>query len=104
MNRKGFSSILILSLLLFSCFSIHAGIVKGKVTDERGSALPYANIYVKNTTYGVAADLNGNYFLELKSGNYTLIFSYIGYQTVEKSITVSDVKPLVLNVALLLRK
>lgn len=100
MNRKGFSSILILSLLLFSCFSLHAGIVKGKVTDERGSALPYANIYVKNTTYGVAADLNGNYFLELKSGNYTLIFSYIGYQTVEKSITVSDVKPLVLNVAL----
>lgn len=79
-----------------------AGIVRGKVTDEKGTPLPYANVYVKNTTYGVATDLQGDYFIELKDGHYTLIFSYIGYQSCEKNVDVTASKPVILNISLTL--
>jgi len=95
------SRIVLLFLLIFaSSYSSWAGIVKGTVTDQSGEALPYANVYVKNTTYGVATDLNGRYFLELKTGKYILVFSYMGYNTAEHQIIISDNKPLIFNVSL----
>ena len=41
-------------------------------------------IYIKNTTYGVSSNAFGEYFIELKPGKYTIVYSYIGYQSKEK--------------------
>ncbi|WP_395066847.1 TonB-dependent receptor plug domain-containing protein, partial [Flavobacterium sp.] len=58
--------------------------VSGTVKDDGGAALIGVNIVEKGTTNGVSTDLDGGFKIKVKEGA-TLIFSYIGYQTVEKS-------------------
>tara|TARA_R110002050_G_scaffold1281_5_gene9347 strand:+ start:8929 stop:11997 length:3069 start_codon:yes stop_codon:yes gene_type:complete len=60
-------------------------VVKGTVNDETGMPIPGASILLKGTTTGVASDFDGNF--ELKSpSDGTLIFSYLGYKTIEESV------------------
>ena len=60
--------------------------VKGKVTGEDGEGIPGVNVVVKGTTTGVITDFNGDYTLNVPDGNGTLVFSSVGYQTVEQNI------------------
>lgn len=55
--------------------------LQGSVSD-RIDPLPWANIYIKNTTKGTVTDDHGNFTLEVKKGD-TLAISYMGYQTKE---------------------
>ena len=72
--------------VLFLCLSFiavsHASYIKGKVTDENGEALPFATVYIHNTTYGVTTNSIGNYFIELEPGNYSITYSFIGFQSI----------------------
>lgn len=88
----------LLFLLVFSPFLLSAGIVKGVVRDTAGEALPYVVVVVKNSSYGVNTNLAGGYFLELKPGNYTLVFSQMGYEKQEIPVLISAEKALVLDV------
>jgi hypothetical protein len=85
-------------LLLFSCFSIAQ--IKGKVTDSKGNALPYASVTIEKTYIGTSTNENGEYELSIKkSGNYTLVFKILGYQT--KTITQNiNSFPTVINASL----
>ena len=47
--------------------------------------MAFANVLIKNTTKGTTSDFDGKYFIDVEAGNYTLVFSYIGYQTIEIS-------------------
>tara|TARA_R110000868_G_scaffold21640_12_gene89869 strand:+ start:8913 stop:11981 length:3069 start_codon:yes stop_codon:yes gene_type:complete len=60
-------------------------VVKGTVNDETGMPIPGASILLKGTTTGVASDFDGNFELKTPS-NATLIFSYLGYKTIEESV------------------
>ncbi len=62
------------------------GKVKGRVTDARtGEALVGVNVYFEGTTQGTSTDVDGNYVvIGVRPGTYTLIASYLGYQTVSK--------------------
>ncbi len=81
---------------LFFCalFLLTAGVVfaqdrtlSGKVTDATdGSAIPGVNVTVKGTTRGTATDVNGSYSLSVPADAQTLVFSFIGYTTIEKTI------------------
>ncbi|MAN27591.1 MULTISPECIES: TonB-dependent receptor [Mesonia] len=51
------------------------------------TALPGANITVKNSSKATTTDFNGFYSLALEEGNYTLIFSYGNQKTVEVELT-----------------
>ena len=75
MDVKKFLGIL---LLLLISIASNAQYLKGKLIDEKGNPMPYANVYVKESTYGVSTDGNGNYFLELKPGSYIIVFSFVG--------------------------
>jgi TonB-dependent receptor len=63
------------------------GIIQGAVTDRStGEPLPGATVYADGK--GIAADVDGRYSLSLPAGGvYTLVFSYISYQ----SLTVENV-------------
>jgi hypothetical protein len=55
-------------------------IITGNAVDSRtNEPLPYVNIRVLNTSHGTAANVNGDFELKLKYGEYTLVASYIGY-------------------------
>jgi len=75
------------------------GTVKGKVTDKEmsGDVLPFANIYVKGTSIGSTTDMDGNYTISVPVGQQTIVFSFIGYQTIEETINVVAGKTTVLN-------
>ena len=96
MNIKTYIIILIVNLVTTVSY---AGYVKGNITDELGNPMPFASIYVANTSYGVASDLNGNYFLELKKGDYTISYSFVGYDTETRNVSIGNT-PITINVKL----
>ena len=63
--------------------------------------MPFANIVVKGTGAGTTSDFDGNYELELVEGVYTIVFSFIGYETVEvKDVSVKLNEAAIVNVTL----
>lgn len=87
-------------ILFIFPFALAAGIVKGTIRDTTGEPISYVVVGVKNSSYGVNSNLNGGYFVELKAGTYTLVFSQIGLLTQEHVVTVRDEKPLILDVVM----
>ncbi|MDV3310658.1 MAG: SusC/RagA family TonB-linked outer membrane protein [Cyclobacteriaceae bacterium] len=68
--------------------------VSGRVTDETGNAFPGVNVVVKGTTTGTSTDSDGRYSLDVPDNNSVLVFSFVGYSTVEEAVggrTVIDV-------------
>jgi iron complex outermembrane receptor protein len=76
---------LLLPVLASAQFSI-----SGKITNQAGDVLPGATISLVNPALNTQADVNGNYRLgNLPGGNYTVKATFVGYQTVAKTITLS---------------
>lgn len=69
--------------------------ISGVVKDKAGAPLPGVNIVEKGTTNGVSTDFEGGYIIKVKEGA-TLVFSYVGYSTVEKQ-AVSNKLDLILD-------
>ena len=64
--------------------------ISGKIISaEDRSAIDFADIYLKETTYGCITDENGTFRLEAPKGTYTLAVAAIGYGTYETTITLS---------------
>lgn len=72
--------------------------ITGKITESNGEVIPFASVYVKTTTKGVSANVDGSYKLSLDKGSYTLVFKAIGFKTIERNIDVNS--NLVVNQAL----
>lgn len=74
-------------LLLAStiAFSQTKGSISGTVLDKEtdNSPLPFADVYIKGTSIGTTTEFEGTYLLQAEPGTYTLVFSFIGYKTVE---------------------
>ncbi len=76
-------------------------VVKGKVTEfESGNAVPFVNIGIKDQHKGTTCDLYGMYDLLLEPGEYTILYSSIGYEKLSKTITVKAGKPVTLDVVM----
>lgn len=58
--------------------------VTGVVTDESGDPLTGVSVSLKNTSAGTITDINGNYRIQVGSAKDILVFSYIGYITVQE--------------------
>jgi len=59
--------------------------IKGKVIDENGLPIPGVTILIKGTKMATSSDMDGNYQLKADS-NGTLVFSFVGYTTVQEAI------------------
>lgn len=61
--------------------------VSGTVTDQAtGQELPGVAVLVKGTSVGTATNTNGSYTINVPANGSTLVFRFIGYQTVEREI------------------
>ena len=80
-----------LIFLLFISFNILAqnGNIRGFVYEKSsGEPVIFCNVILKGTTIGAPTDINGMYNIaKVKAGDYTLIATYIGYDTTEINIT-----------------
>jgi TonB-dependent starch-binding outer membrane protein SusC len=81
-------SILLCICLLFVgiCAIAQTRNISGKVTDETNTPLPGVNITVLNSNTGTVTDANGNYKISAPV-NSMLVFSFIGFQNVERTVT-----------------
>ncbi len=84
--------------LLISCNLFAQINLTGKIKDEQSNPVAFASIYVKNTTIGTSANSEGEYTLQLKPGQYEVLFKAVGYKQESRKI---DIKAnLLLNVSL----
>ncbi|HIX75423.1 MAG TPA: carboxypeptidase-like regulatory domain-containing protein [Candidatus Parabacteroides intestinipullorum] len=63
------------------------GGITGRVLTEERKVVDLATVYLKGTTIGTVADAEGHFRLEAPAGEYQLVASALGYQTVERKIS-----------------
>ncbi len=72
-------------LLYFLFFSsvvpIFSQGIRGRIINEQGEAVPFANIYIPQLSTGTTSNIDGNYELKLPEGKWEILFQYLGYQT-----------------------
>ncbi len=74
-----------IAALLVTAISFAQGTISGSVTDaSTGEVLPGATVLVKGTKNGTTTDFDGNFSIAASSGDI-LVFSYLGYQTLESA-------------------
>lgn len=73
---SGISTVLVLSQIR----------VRGTIVDNKNEPLVGVNVMIKGTNRGTVSDSNGEFSIEVQDQNSILVFSYLGYKTVEKNI------------------
>lgn len=63
--------------------------ISGRVVDQDGNPLPGVSVYVKGSRKGVSTEFDGGFVIEVEP-NQLLVFSYIGMESQE--ITITDQK------------
>jgi hypothetical protein len=77
---------IVLFFLFLSSVIVGQTKVGGKVIDEFGDPISFANVIFKNSKEGVITDENGNFYFESKENYATLVVSYVGFEKKEISL------------------
>jgi hypothetical protein len=93
--------ILFITFLALSQFVVaqDKGTLKGLLTDKEtnNEPLPFANVQIKGTSIGTTTDFDGNYILNVSAGNHIVVFSFLGYKTIEKPVTIKENETITIN-------
>lgn len=97
--------IFIFLTIIFSAISIaqETGSIDGLLTDKdyNNEPLPFANVLIKGTTKGTTSDIDGKYIIEnLSPGTYTIVYSFIGYETIERQVEIVAGQTKTINVTM----
>ena len=88
MNKK---AIVLLLLMVATAVSFAQNTIKGFVYDnDSGEPVPFANVVLKGTNYGVATDINGFFSInKIPDGKYTLMLRYVGFEEYSEGVSLS---------------
>lgn len=77
--------------------------IEGKIIEKTKAAVPFANVYVNNTSIGTTTDINGFFTLTIPSRiqKIDLVVSFVGYVTLKKNFVRND--PKLKNLTLILQ-
>ncbi|GGI58384.1 DUF5686 and carboxypeptidase regulatory-like domain-containing protein [Winogradskyella haliclonae] len=90
----------LLSILFIFISLIAFSQIKGNITDDKNQALPFVNVFIENTYKGTTTNDAGYYELNItEKKSYNLVFQYLGYKTVKKTINITEL-PFTLNITL----
>ena len=95
--------VLLVMMFLGCTLSLMAQNISGKVVDEKNNPLPYVSVVlqsVHDSSYvgGVATNTEGLFSIPVKADtDYSLLVSYVGYETVNKTCKVGDIGTIVMN-------
>lgn len=79
----------------------NTGKIEGKITLEDGMPLSGATVYIKSLDKGTVTDFDGKYTIDdVAEGSYDISFSYVGFETITQSVTVSAGQTTTTNVSL----
>lgn len=77
-----------------------SGKITGIILDNEvaNEPLAFATVEVKDTNLSTTTELDGSFSFNLKPGTYTLVYSFIGYKTIEvNDVEVTSNKELKVN-------
>ena len=82
----------LLLVISFFCYvyQLNAQGIKGTIKDEKGEALPFASIFVKEVGSGTSSNLDGFYEYRLNPGTYQVTYQFLGYATQIKTVKVAN--------------
>lgn len=93
MKHLTFVFIFFLAVFGFSdALAQELAILSGKITSSDGHPVAQASLAIEGTSYGTYSNDNGSYRLELPEGTYTVVTSFIGYESQEKSVKLTGKK------------
>ena len=93
----------LLLVCIFISFSVtYAQKISGKVIDfETQKPLNGANVQILELGIGGVTDFNGKYELvNIKTGEFTIVVSYVGYSSIKNKIIVENSKTTILNISM----
>lgn len=91
--------IIYMSVVFIDTSFAQTATITGTVRDaETGETLPGANVTLEETNYGTSTDNDGRYTIRrVPAGSYSIVISFMGYQTNSDSISIDEDERLVLN-------
>lgn len=102
-REKELKTVFRLNLLLILCilfggtiYAQNLGEIKGNVKNEASQPLSGATVSVKNQSRSVMTDKTGHYDIQAADGD-TLVFSNVGYETLERAVNGSSAIDVVLT-------
>ena len=91
---------LILGLIHSQNILSQVAVLKGRIIDAKDSE-PLIGVNIQTQDHlGTVTNINGEYQLNLKPGNYNVIFKYIGYNKITKKISVQENQVIKINLEL----
>jgi hypothetical protein len=64
-------------------------IISGKIMDEHNAPVPFASVYIKNTTKGTSANIDGEYSLQIGAGTYDIVYRAVGYSQETRKLIIT---------------
>lgn len=93
--------VLVISLFSYNKITAQTGSIKGIITDENGIYVPGASIYIDNIKKGGVSDFDGNFtIVNIPTGKQKLQISFLGYDNIEKVVTVSNNQTSILKIVM----
>lgn len=89
-----------LLLLLISIPAFTQTIISGRIADEKGEAIPGANVSIKGSYDGASSSVDGSFrFTTTETGAQVLVATFVGYKGIEESLQLNG-KPVIVNLIL----
>lgn len=94
--KKRYTALLLIVLFLsftgFQTLNAQDATIRGFIYEkETGEPIIFTNVYLYKTTYGAASDVNGYFAItKIPAGNYILMVTYLGYDTLRMDITLTE--------------
>lgn len=82
------------------CAQTQQGSISGKIIAKNKENISFATVLLKGTGYGGSTNEQGIYHIQAPAGEYTLVVSVLGYDPVERKITLHAGERLKQNVVL----
>lgn len=92
MKYSVFLCLLFLCLPLVNVLAQNKVTLSGEIKEKDGTPLSPVTIAVANTTSGTYTNEKGRYSISLLPGKYTLVISFLGYETIQASIDIRSNK------------
>ena len=93
LRHRKWKNISFILLLQLCSLCLYAQVrISGKVTGADGKGIPSISVAIRTTPAGAITDDNGSYsfIADIKPGNYTIVFSGVGFKTMTQSLTIGN--------------
>lgn len=87
---KSICFLIVYAIILNQAITGQSYNIHGTISDENGEFLSGTTIFVEGINYGTVSNSYGHYSLKLSKGTYTIVWSYLGYNSLIQTIDLTE--------------